>query len=66
MTGGHRHAACILSEEIEQTPPDLRCRVAVVDQRKDALRVLPPDTDEIGDAVIGLGLPEAGRAYSLR
>ena len=51
MTGRHRHAARILTKQIEQAPPDLRCGVAVVDQRQDALWVLPPDTDEIGDAV---------------
>ena len=51
VTGGHRHAARILTEQIKQAPPDLRGGVAVVDQRQDAVGVLPPDTDEIGDAV---------------
>ena len=51
VTGRHRNPTGILAEKIEQAPPDLRRSVTVVDQREDALRVLPADPDQIRDAM---------------
>ena len=51
VAGQHGHTAGVVADQFLEAAADIDRGVAVVGQREDAVRVFPPDADQIGDAV---------------
>ena len=51
MAGEHHYSASVVANEVRQTTPNLHSSMPVVGEGQDAVRVLPPHPNQVGDAM---------------